>query len=157
MSAHSRGRPSRSTAGGGVTEAYWHNLDLFLALTGAATATSRLRLAAGLCLLTERDPIIVAKETATLDHLCGGRLIFGVGAGWNKEELANHGTDFHTRWELLRERTAAVRTIWTHEQPECHGNFVDFGPDSFAPEADPTTAPTHRRWRERTQGDRALS
>ena len=111
-----------------INENYWRNLDMFVALTAAATVTDRLRIGAGLCLLAQRDPITVAKEAATLDHLSGGRLDFGVGAGWNAEEMANHGTRFSTRWQLLCERTEVVRTIWTKEEPEFHGEFESFGP-----------------------------
>ena len=111
-----------------INENYWRNLDMFVALTAAATVTRKLRLGTGLCLLAQRDPITVAKEAATLDHLSGGRLDFGVGAGWNAEEMANHGTSFSARWRLLHERTEVVRTIWTEDEPEFHGEFESFDP-----------------------------
>ena len=111
-----------------ITDAYWHNLDEFVALTMAATATTRLKIATGLCLVIERDPITTAKTTATLDLISDGRFIFGVGAGWNAEEMAHHGTSFSSRWRLLRERVEAIRNIWTEEEPEYHGKFVHFGP-----------------------------
>jgi probable F420-dependent oxidoreductase len=109
-----------------ISDSYWHNLDMFVSLAMAAAATTSLRIATGVCLLVQRDPIVVAKETATLDVLSGGRFMFGIGGGWNAEEMANHGTAFGTRWTLLRERAEVVRTIWTQEQAEYHGRFEDF-------------------------------
>src|SRR5260370_10375040 len=94
---------------------YWHTMDPFVALTVAATASKTIRVATGICLLIERDPIHTAKETASLDHISNGRFIFGVGGGWNSEEMADHGTYFHTRRKLLPERFHAVKTIWTEE------------------------------------------
>ena len=105
---------------------YWHTYDLFVALTAAAMATTRLRVATGICLVVERDPIITAKEVASLDRLSGGRLLFGIGGGWNAEEMENHGTKFTTRWRLLRERVLAMKAIWTQEEAEFHGEFVNF-------------------------------
>jgi probable F420-dependent oxidoreductase len=105
---------------------YWHCYDLFVALTAAAEATSRLRVGSGVCLVVERDPIITAKEVASVDHLSGGRLEFGVGAGWNREEMANHGTDPRTRMALLAERVQAMQSIWTQEEASYSGRFVNF-------------------------------
>jgi len=105
---------------------YWHCYDLFVALTAAAEATSRLRVGSGVCLVVERDPIITAKEVASVDHLSGGRLEFGVGAGWNREEMANHGTDPRTRMVLLGERVQAMQAIWTQEEASYSGRFVSF-------------------------------
>ncbi len=105
---------------------YSHTHDLFVSLTAAAMATTRLKLASGICLLVERDPIVTAKAVASLDHLCGGRFEFGVGGGWNREEMENHGTDFRTRWTLLRERVEAIKAIWTQEEASYHGQFVNF-------------------------------
>jgi probable F420-dependent oxidoreductase len=107
---------------------YWHTLDPFVALTVAARASKTIRVATGICLLVERDPIHTAKETASVDLVAGGRFIFGVGGGWNREEMGDHGTDFSTRWKLLRERVEAVKVIWTQEVAEYHGDMVDFGP-----------------------------
>src|SRR5437879_1086506 len=90
---------------------YYHALDPFLALTVAATATTDLRLGTGVCLVIERDPIVTAKEIATLDHLSNGRFLFGVGGGWNLEEMSNHGTDPALRWKLMRERILAMKQI----------------------------------------------
>jgi probable F420-dependent oxidoreductase len=105
---------------------YWHCYDLFVALTAAAAATSRLRVGSGICLVVERDPITTAKEVASIDHLSGGRFEFGVGAGWNREEMRNHGTDPRTRMALLRERVDAMRAIWTEDEATYHGKYVDF-------------------------------
>jgi probable F420-dependent oxidoreductase len=105
---------------------YAHTYDLFVALTAAAEATSRLRVGSGVCLVVERDPIITAKEVASVDHLSGGRLEFGVGAGWNREEMANHGTDPRTRMALLTERVQAMQAIWTQEEASYSGEFVTF-------------------------------
>jgi len=105
---------------------YAHTFDLFVALTAAATATSRLRVGSGICLLIERDPIITAKEVASVDYLSGGRLDFGVGAGWNREEMANHGTDPRRRMALLRERVEAMKAIWTCDEASYSGEYVTF-------------------------------
>jgi probable F420-dependent oxidoreductase len=97
-------------------------------LTAAASATTRLRLGTGICLVIERDPIVTAKEVATLDRLSNGRVIFGIGGGWNVEEMGNHGTDYKRRWRVLRERTLAMKEIWTEDEAEFHGEFVNFDP-----------------------------
>ena len=107
---------------------YWHTHDLFVALAMAAAVTTRLKLGTGICLVIERDPITLAKEVATLDALSGGRVLFGIGAGWNAEEMENHGTDFKRRWKLLRERIAAMKVIWTEEEAAYHGELVSFDP-----------------------------
>src|SRR5215510_700701 len=107
---------------------YWHTLDPFVALAGAATVTRRLKLGTGICLLIERDPITTAKEVASLDHLSRGRVLFGIGAGWNAEEMAHHGTEFRTRWKLLKERVLAMKQIWTNEEASYEGEFVRFDP-----------------------------
>lgn len=114
--------------GAELPKQYWHTYDPFLALTVAALASKTIRLATGICLLIQRDPIHTAKQVATLDVVSNGRFIFGVGAGWNREEMADHGTDFKTRWQLLRERVEACKAIWTQEEAEYHGEMVDFGP-----------------------------
>lgn len=115
-------------ADGQVPEPYRRTLDPFIALAMAAQVTQRIRLGTGICLLTQHDPITLAKTVATLDHLSGGRVGLGIGAGWNVEELANHGTPFAQRWPILRERVLAMREIWRREEPEFHGQFTDFGP-----------------------------
>jgi probable F420-dependent oxidoreductase len=111
-----------------LPEQYWHTYDPFVALSAVAAATERLKLGTGVCLVVERDPIVTAKEVASLDRLSGGRFLFGVGAGWNKEEMRNHGTDPSRRFSLMRERIDAMKTIWTQEEPEYHGEHVDFDP-----------------------------
>ena len=105
---------------------YWHSYDPFVALTAAAMATTRLKLATGICLIVERDPITTAKEIASLDQLSNGRFLFGIGGGWNAEEMENHGTNFKRRWRLLRERILAMKEIWTQEEAEFHGDLVNF-------------------------------
>ncbi|MFG2041776.1 LLM class F420-dependent oxidoreductase [Dactylosporangium sp. NPDC048998] len=105
---------------------YWHTYDLFVALTAAAAATSRLRVGSGICLVIERDPIITAKEVASVDQLSGGRFEFGVGAGWNREEMRNHGTDPRVRMTVLRERVEAMRAIWGQDEATYHGKYVSF-------------------------------
>lgn len=122
---------SRATpypAGGELPREYWHTYDPFVALTAAAAATTRLRVGTGICLIVERDPITTAKEVASLDRLSGGRFLFGVGAGWNVEEMANHGTDSSQRFAIMRERVEAMKAIWTQEEASYHGRHVDFGP-----------------------------
>src|ERR687888_886625 len=95
--------------GGDLPREYSHTLDPFVSLAAVAAATTRLRLGTGICLVIERDPIILAKEIASLDYLSGGRFLFGIGAGWNREELASHGTEYSTRWRLMRERIEAMK------------------------------------------------
>jgi probable F420-dependent oxidoreductase len=119
-------RESPYPGGGELPRKYYHCHDLFVALTAAAAATSRLRIGSGICLVTERDPIITAKEVASLDRLSGGRFEFGVGAGWNREEMRNHGTDPRTRMRLMRERVEAIKAIWTEEEASYEGEFVRF-------------------------------
>src|SRR5262249_48755669 len=107
---------------------YSHTHDLFVALAAAAAVTTRIKVASGICLLVERDPIITAKEVASLDQLSDGRVLFGIGAGWNAEEMEHHGTAFRTRWKLLKERVLALRTIWTEDEASFDGEFVRFDP-----------------------------
>ncbi|HSB12034.1 MAG TPA: LLM class F420-dependent oxidoreductase [Blastocatellia bacterium] len=113
-------------AGGDLPKEYSHTYDPFVALTAAALATTRLRVATGICLVIERDPITTAKEVASLDMLSGGRFIFGIGGGWNAEEMENHGMDFKKRWRAIRERVLAMKEIWTKDEAEFHGEFVNF-------------------------------
>jgi probable F420-dependent oxidoreductase len=115
-------------AGGDLPEEYWHSHDPFIALMAAAAVTKTIKLATGICLVTERDPITTAKLVSSLDVLSGGRVIFGIGAGWNVEEMANHGTDIKQRWGVMRERVLAMKKIWTEEAAEFHGKHVDFDP-----------------------------
>ena len=119
-------RQSPFPGGGELPRKYLHCYDLFVALTAAAAATSRLRVGSGVCLIIQRDPIVTANEVASIDHLSGGRLDFGVGAGWNREEMANHGTPWKGRMQLMRERVEAMKEIWTQHEATYHGERVSF-------------------------------
>src|SRR5579875_936272 len=119
-------RESRYPGGGEPPRKYNHPYDPFVALTAAATVTTRLRIGTGICLINQRDPITTAKLVSSLDDLSGGRFEFGVGAGWNREEMRNHGTEPRTRMRLVAERVEAMKEIWTHETASYHGEFVDF-------------------------------
>jgi probable F420-dependent oxidoreductase len=119
-------RESPWPEGAALPSKYWHCYDLFVALTAAAAATSALRVGSGICLVVERDPIITANEVASVDHLSGGRFEFGIGAGWNREEMRNHGTDPRRRMALLRERVEAMKAIWTQHEASYSGEFVHF-------------------------------
>jgi probable F420-dependent oxidoreductase len=131
-------------AGGDLPSMYWRTLDPFVALTAAAAATTELRLGTGICLVVERDPIITAKEVASLDLLSGGRVEFGVGAGWNREEMRNHGTDPRTRMALMAERIEAIKEIWTHDEASYHGDHVSF--DRIWSWPKPVQSPHPRVW-----------
>jgi probable F420-dependent oxidoreductase len=122
---------SRTTpypAGGELPKEYSHTHDPFVALAMAAAVTTTLKLATGICLVVERDPIVLAKEVASLDLLSNGRVIFGIGGGWNVEEMAHHGTVFRTRWKLLRERVEAMKAIWQDDAASYRGELVHFDP-----------------------------
>jgi len=110
-----------------MSSEYLRELDLIVALSAAAAVTRRIKLASGVCLLTAHDPIILAKQFATLDVLSGGRIIIGLGTGWTSE-IETHGTSFENRWKVFKERVEAMKAIWTHEQAEYHGEFVNFHP-----------------------------
>lgn len=119
-------RLSAWPGGGELPQEYSHVLDPFVALAVAAAATTRLRLGTGICLVIERDPIVLAKEVASVDVVSGGRFLFGIGGGWNREEMENHGTDYTRRWKLLRERIEAMKEIWSSDEATYHGEFVNF-------------------------------
>jgi probable F420-dependent oxidoreductase len=126
---HSHVPASRETpfpGGGQLPPEYGNSYDPFVALAIAAAATERLLIGTGICLIIQRDPIATAKEVASLDRLSNGRLLFGVGAGWNREEMANHGTEPRTRMKLLHERVDAMKAIWTEQEASYHGEFVSF-------------------------------
>jgi probable F420-dependent oxidoreductase len=114
--------------GGQLPREYSHILDPFVGLAAAAAATTRLKVGTGVCLIIERDPIVTAKEVATLDLISEGRFLFGVGAGWNVEEMQNHGTDPDTRFRRMRESVEAMKAIWTEDEAEYHGRIIDFDP-----------------------------
>ena len=131
LGEHSHIPASRRTpvpGGGDLPEVYYRPFDPFVALSAAAAVTTRLVVGTGVALLTQRDPISTAKEVASLDLVSGGRFAFGVGVGWNREEMENHGTDPTTRGRLMDERIEAMRRIWTEDRAEYHGDFVDFDP-----------------------------
>jgi probable F420-dependent oxidoreductase len=119
-------RRSPWPGGGELPKVYYEAMDPFVSLTAAAIATKRLKLATGVCLVQQRDPIQTAKLVASIDQISDGRFLFGVGGGWNAEEMADHGTEFRTRFKLLRERIEAMKEIWTKEKAEYHGDMVDF-------------------------------
>lgn len=132
VSEHSHIPASRRTpwplGGAALPSEYWAMMDPFVALGMAAGVTSKLLLGTAVCLVMQRDPIILAKETASLDYLSGGRFVFGIGAGWNAEEMENHGTPFASRWEITREKTEAIKAIWTAADASYHGDWVKFDP-----------------------------
>src|SRR6202008_3101339 len=112
--------------GGPLPKEYSHTLDPFIGLTAAAAVTKNLKVGTGICLVIEHDPITLAKTIASLDLLSNGRFLFGIGAGWNAEEMENHGTEFKSRFRLLRERILAMKEIWTKDEAQYHGEFVNF-------------------------------
>jgi probable F420-dependent oxidoreductase len=126
-------RESAYPMGGELPSIYYRTLDPFVTLAAAAAVTSRIELVTGIALLIQRDPIITAKEAASIDLISGGRFVFGVGAGWNIEELRHHGTDPKTRGALLDERIEAITTLWTNEPAEYHGKYVDFDSSYLRP------------------------
>jgi probable F420-dependent oxidoreductase len=121
-------RRSPWPGGGELPREYSHTLDPFVGLAAAATATEKLRLGTGIALLTERDPIVTAKAVATLDLVSNGRVDFGIGAGWNAEEMENHGTAFDTRFRVMVERAKAMQAIWTQDEAGFNGEFTEFEP-----------------------------
>jgi probable F420-dependent oxidoreductase len=121
-------RRSPWPVGAALPKEYWHTHDLFVSLMAAAAATKTIKVGSGICLVIEHDPIVLAKEVASVDQLSNGRLIFGIGGGWNAEEMENHGTPFNRRWKVLRERIEAMKVIWSEEAAEYHGEFVNFDP-----------------------------
>lgn len=122
---------SRATpfpGGGDLPQMYWHTHDPFVALGACAAVTERIRLGTGICLVIERDPITLAKEVASLDVISNGRFVLGIGAGWNREEMENHGANFPKRWAVVREKVLAMKAIWAEDEAEFHGEHVDFDP-----------------------------
>lgn len=126
-------RESAYPLGGELPKIYYRTLDPFVTLAAAAAVTSTIELFTGIALLIQRDPIITAKEAASIDLISGGRFVFGVGAGWNLEEMRDHGTDPKTRGALLDERIEAIKALWTDEPAEYHGKYVDFPPSYSRP------------------------
>ncbi len=121
-------RKSPWPGGGELPKQYYDVMDPFVTLTAAAMVTSKLKIGTGVCLVNQRDPIQTAKLVASIDQVSGGRFLFGIGVGWNAEEMEDHGTAFTTRAKLVRERVEAMKAIWTQSKPEYAGEFVNFGP-----------------------------
>jgi probable F420-dependent oxidoreductase len=109
-----------------LADEYRRTLDQFVALAAVAAVTKTIKIATGICLITQRDPILLAKEVASVDHLSKGRVIFGIGAGWNRPEIENHGVPYARRWRMMRERVAAMKEIWANDEAEYHGDLVNF-------------------------------
>ena len=121
-------RSSAFASGGDLPKQYYDVMDPFVSLTLAAAVTKTIKVGTGVCLVAQRDPIQTAKLVASLDQVSNGRFLFGVGGGWNADEMADHGTEFKTRFKLMRERIEAMKEIWTKTKPEYHGEMVDFPP-----------------------------
>ncbi|HJM74731.1 MAG TPA: LLM class F420-dependent oxidoreductase [Dehalococcoidia bacterium] len=131
LAEHTHIPKSRETpypGGGDLPKQYYDTYDPFVTLTAMAVVTEKLKLGTGISLIIERDPIVLAKVVSSLDQISNGRVLLGIGGGWNREEMSNHGTDPTRRWKLLRERIEAMKVIWTENEPEYHGEFVDFDP-----------------------------
>jgi probable F420-dependent oxidoreductase len=126
-------RTSPFPSGGELPKQYSQVMDPFVTLSAAAAVTRTIKLGTGVCLVIQRDPIQTAKLVASIDQVSGGRFLFGVGGGWNAEEMEDHGTVFKTRFKLMRERIEAMQAIWTEDAAEYHGEFVDFGPMAASP------------------------
>lgn len=114
--------------GGDLPKQYWHTHDPFVALGACAAVTQRITLGTAICLVVERDPITLAKEVASVDMLSNGRFVLGIGAGWNREEMENHGASYPRRWDVVREKILAMKAIWSEEAAQFHGEFVKFDP-----------------------------
>lgn len=121
-------RDSDWPQGGELPKKYYDVMDPFVVLGAAAAVTTTLKIATGICLVPQRDVIQTAKQVATVDQLSNGRFLFGIGAGWNRDEMENHGVDFKTRHKAMREKIEAMRVIWTESKAEYHGDMIDFGP-----------------------------
>ena len=121
-------RESPWPGGAELPSTYYEMLDPLVCMAAAAAVTTRLRVATGVALVVERDPIQLAKAVATIDVIACGRVELGVGGGWNHEEMRNHGTDPSTRWALLEERVRAMKAIWANDPAEFHGQYVAFEP-----------------------------
>lgn len=121
-------RESSYPGGGELRKEYWHTYDSFVALAYAAAATRTLKIATGISLLPQHDTFNAAKAVASLDQMSGGRMIFGVGGGWNAEEMGNHAVEYSSRFKLLRERVLAMKELWTKEEATYHGEFIKFDP-----------------------------
>ncbi len=121
-------RQSAYPSGGELPEEFWHFHDTVVSLAAAASVTRSLKLGMSTLVIPDHDPIVLAKQISSLDHFSAGRLLVGVGAGWNLEEIANHRVDPRYRVSIMCERVEAMKAIWTHDEAEYHGRFVDFDP-----------------------------
>ena len=121
-------RKSPFPSGGELPKQYYDAMDPFVTLSVAAAATKKLKLGTGVCLVIQRDTIQTAKAVASLDQVSGGRFLFGIGGGWNQDEMEDHGAVYATRFKKMREQIEAMREIWTKSKPEYHGETVDFPP-----------------------------
>src|SRR5216110_3362035 len=119
-------RKSSFPSGGDLPKQYYDVMDPFVSLTAAAVATNKLKVGTGVCLVIQRDTIQTAKLVASLDQVSGGRFLFGIGGGWNQDEMEDHGTVYATRFKKMREQIEAMKAIWTESKPEYHGEIVDF-------------------------------
>lgn len=119
-------RKSPWPGGAELPKMYYDAMDPFVCLAAASAVTNKIKLCTGICLVVQRDPIQLAKEVASLDRISKGRVILGIGGGWNAEEMADHGTIYKTRFALMRERIEAMKAIWTQNEAEYHGQYVDF-------------------------------
>ena len=146
--------PRRTRADSELGKRYYDVMDPFVTLTAAACATKRLKVATGICLVIQRDTIQTAKLVASVDQVSGGRFLFGIGGGWNQEEIENHGTIFATRMQKMREQIEAMKSIWTETKPEYHGELVDFATIMTWPEPVQKAASAgHSRWRLPMRGE----
>lgn len=134
-------RESPWPGGAELPKEYWHTYDPFVSLSFAAAQTKKLKIGTGICLLPERDTIVTAKLVASLDRMSGGRFIFGIGGGWNKEEMAHHGTAYRTRFARMGEQINAMKALWTEDEAEYHGEHVDFSPSLAYPKPVQTPHP----------------
>lgn len=143
---HSHIPLSRKTpfpGGGDLPQQYYDTLDPFVTLAAMAAVTKKIMLGTGICLVTQRDPIHLAKESASVDYISGGRMMLGIGAGWNQDELENHGGDYDTRFKMMDDRMGAVQAMWTQDEAEYHGPFVDLDPLYSNPKPVQKTIPVH--------------
>ena|SRR5438270_4360872 len=138
-------RKSPFPSGGDLPKKYYDVMDPFVVLSATAAVTKTLLLGTGICLIAQRDPIQTAKQVASIDQVSGGRFLFGVGNGWNEDEMANHGTAFASRHKLARERIEAMKVIWTQSKAEYHGEFVNFDPVMTWPKPETASADHGRR------------
>ena len=134
-------RESPWPGGADLPKDYWHTYDPFISLSFAAAATTHLKLGTGICLLPQRDTLVTAKCVASLDRLSGGRFVFGLGGGWNKEEMAHHGVNYKTRFARMAEQVAAMKQLWTEEEAGFAGDHVNFSPSRAHPKPVQTPHP----------------